>query len=475
MVRAEIEESTGCPPPLSERKIILLVFITLLGIHTFCLGQQLGYTDDALSILRHTEIVVRHHNFTDPITPEGDYSIYGIGMTLWFLPLRLLVDALIPDRVDPKVTAFYLRTTYIYLNVLATAGTAAVLCAWGLGLGYSRRACVLGTFCFSLATLAFPYARYDFSEPVTGFFLVSGVFFLWRYRALGNWRDLLLSGTLLGCGALTRIVVGLAVVPLLAFVGVSLKHPSRIRHLGIFLSPLAIALGIVFAYNYGRFGNPFETGYPIDFDTPLLTGVFGLLFSWGRGLVIYSPVGVLGLTLFFFAKRFDSWTKGIVVFLFLFFLVLHGKWSYWYGGWCWGPRLLLPVLAFGGLGLIALFENPSHRRIWVTLLFGVGGLINLLAIYVPFSIYYQSALKNGFIEQWLLWRPHYCPLKIHHEMLTQFPMADYDYIWLGSTTWGWPVWVIGGFGAILAIVGIRVLHDELWKSSRGSDQLTAQD
>ena len=450
-------------------RIGFAVFLTLLGIHTLCLGERLGYTEDALPIIRHTEIVVRHHHFTDPISPEGDYSIYGIGMTLWYLPVRLAVGAIIPDSVAPKVTAFYLRLGYISLNVLATAGTAAVLCAWGLGLGYSEKASVLGAFCFSLATLAFPYARYDFSEPVTGFFLVTGVYSLWRHHRQPALPTLFLAGAMLGCGALTRIVVGLAAVPLVGMVAPVLKPGSRIRGLSLLILPLVTALGVIFAYNYGRFHNPFETGYPIDFDTPLWTGIVGLLFSWGRGLVLYSPVGLLGMILLFFSKRLDSWTKWVIGFLFFFFLIIHAKWSYWYGGWCWGPRLLLPVLAFSGLGLIHLFEKETHRRIWATLLFGVGGLINFLAIFVPFSIYYQSALAHGVQEDWLLWRVHYCPLKIQHEMLSQFRVSDYDYVWLGADRWGWPVWVMGALGLVLMIHGFWRIHRLVWRPSFRGD------
>jgi len=452
--------------PSPERKLALAVFIALLGLHTFCLGRQLGYTEDALPILRHTETVIEFQSFTHPITPDGDYSMYGIGMTLWYLPIRLLAGAAIPDSVDPYITAFYLRVAYIYLNALATAGTAAILCVWGLGFGYSRKSSVLGAFCFSLATIAFPYARFDFSEPVTGFFVVGGIFFLWRYRRDGDWKSLILSGTFLACGALTRIVVGLAILPLLAFVAVSLKPKSKVRDPILFSVPLMTALAIVLGYNYGRFGNALETGYPIDFETPLMTGVFGLLLSWGRGLLIYSPVSVLGLIALFLSKRIDGWSKGVIGYLFIFFLVLHAKWSYWYGGWCWGPRLLLPVLAFAGLGLIEVFRWENQRRIWITLLYGVGGLINLIAVFTPFTFYYQSILSKGFQEEWLLWRRRYCPLKIQHELLTQVWIEDYDYIWLGWAEWNWPVVAIGAAGAALAIHGIWRVYWLGWKPEK---------
>ena len=81
MDKADLEKPDQLQAPHSDPKLILSVFVALLGIHTLCLGQQLGYTDDALPILRHTEIVVRHHSFTAPISPEGSTGDTRYGNT----------------------------------------------------------------------------------------------------------------------------------------------------------------------------------------------------------------------------------------------------------------------------------------------------------------------------------------------------------------------------------------------------------
>lgn len=445
------------PAPSPNRRLLLSVFLTLLGLHTFCLGKELGYTEDAMPILQHVEMVVRHGAWTTPVNPDGEYSMYGIGMTLWHLPFRVVLGGLIADAVPPETEAFYLRQAYIFLNVLATAGTGVVLCAWALGLGLSRSGSVLAALAVCLATLSFPYARYDFSEPTAGFFLVAGVYFLWLHRESRMTTHLFYAGTLLACGALTRIAIGLAVVVMLPFVWTALDPRHQLKGAAVFLAPLAAAVGIIGVYNYGRFGNPFETGYPIDFESPLLEGLTGLLFSWGRGAVLYTPVSVLGFIILFLTLSSERWLKGVIGLLLFFFLVLHAKWSYWYGGWSWGPRLLLPVLPFAGLGLAVLFSSSTQRRIWITLVFGVGGLINFLAVFVPFTTFYQTALANGFREEWLLWRQRYCPLLTHHDLLTQILLEDYDFIWLGGSRWGWPAVAIGLAGAGVATIGLRGL------------------
>lgn len=84
-------------------------------------------------------------------------------------------------------------------------------------------------------------------------------------------------------------------------------------------------------------------------------------------------------------------------------------------------------------------------------------MINFLAVFVPFTTFYQTALANGFREEWLLWRQRYCPLLTHHDLLTQIFIEDYDFIWLGGSRWGWPAVAIGLAGAVIAAVGMRGL------------------
>ncbi|HXO25997.1 MAG TPA: hypothetical protein VOA80_01505 [Thermoanaerobaculia bacterium] len=84
--------------------------------------------------------------------------------------------------------------------------------------------------------------------------------------------------------------------------------------------------------------------------TRLLQGFSGLLLSPNRGLLMFSPVVVLGC--WGMARALRRWRSEPLLAAFsgaaLAYALLHASFTTWWGGWCFGPRFLtetLPVLA----------------------------------------------------------------------------------------------------------------------------------
>ena len=86
------------------------------------------------------------------------------------------------------------------------------------------------------------------------------------------------------------------------------------------------------------------------FNTPILAGIAGVLVSPGRGLLVYSPVfvfSVVGMVVAWREPRYLYLRYLSVAPLLL--LIIISKWIGWWGGDCYGPRLLAdvtPILCF---------------------------------------------------------------------------------------------------------------------------------
>jgi hypothetical protein len=135
------------------------------------------------------------------------------------------------------------------------------------------------------------------------------------------------------------------------------------------LAWMAAPLLLLAAYNAAHFGAPWSSGRDptltrVWWSTDPLAGLAGLLFSPGRGLFVYSPVLLLaaaGLAVEALRRRppFPALAVGVVsVVAACSFRVV------WWGGQCYGPRLLADVLPFLCFGLVPVVE-AARRRPWL--------------------------------------------------------------------------------------------------------------
>ncbi|NJM09258.1 hypothetical protein HC891_28190 [Candidatus Gracilibacteria bacterium] len=138
---------------------------------------------------------------------------------------------------------------------------------------------------------------------------------------------------------------------------------------GIGLLP---GFALVAWYNEARFGTALASGYASEsglFTTPLAVGLYGLLFSPGKSIVLYAPAILVALP-----GSVGLWRagkRGVVLLcwaLFLSHLLLYAQWGEWQGGGVWGPRFLLPVVPLlvvlgAGLGIRqGLAQEPGTKN-----------------------------------------------------------------------------------------------------------------
>ena len=355
------------------------------------------------------------------------YSRKGIGVSLALLPLTWL-GLVVPGFGPVGVSLLF--------NAIVTALTAVLLLAYLQALGFSRRIGLIVALTFGLASLAWPYAKSLFSDPLAGLLLLAAAYVLLKLRltltVAEAENDLapasqftvstslivlfgypFLAGLFLGWNVATRyaeaVVLPVYGLLLLYYLGPGhgnmlamfrLRLPTRNFWLPIFAfsAPvLLIGLGLI-GYNVSRYGDPFNTGYlPNEtFSAVLWQGLAGQLISPGRGLLLFCPIFILslgGLPAFFRRYRAEAMVAVAVI---LVHLLLYGKWFMWHGGFAWGPRFMIPTLPFW-----AIFLAPVARRA-----FDQGGALKLVFVslaalgLIPQLL--SVAIDSGPYQAWLL-------------------------------------------------------------------------
>jgi hypothetical protein len=426
-----------------ERSLALCLAIFLFSVY-FLSFSGAYHSSDEVAMLVATDSLARRGSWDIELIrwmgeqqgsfgPDGHlYSRKGIGTTLAALPLY--VSALQSTRLGNVQTA-------MLTNAFVTAWTGALLylllrrlrCGKGLSLG--------AALAFGLATMAWPYARYLFSESLAGLGLMLSAYYLVRYGqahsvldgrgALGShgslgaqrdWGSPLLAGIGLALALLARLNNAI-VAPWLGLLLVVYLWRQHGRNLRAWLGPVVLfglpvlaALAVSGWYNEIRFGNPLTTGYlPQErFATPFFEGLYGLTFSPGKGLFWYSPILLAALAAwpaFTRRHRAEALAVAAIVLSNLFF---YAPWYLWWAGHGWGPRFLVTILPFATLPLVWAMEAAYHRRtlaLAVSVLLALSLGVQCLGVAVDFNLYLEDVhAELGLYHPATLFDPAYSPL-----------------------------------------------------------------
>ena len=183
---------------------------------------------------------------------------------------------------------------------------------------------------------------------------------------------------------------------------------AGIREYARFLGPVVLAGAFTLIYNWGAFRDVFG-GYPGHMDGRFGRGVAGVLISPSRGLFVYTPVALFALAAFLPAARDNRGKHRSLLIVAAIFAVLHtlfmAKWSIWWGGFSWGPRLLTEIapclVILIAIGVPAI-EQRNLRALFVTAAV-YSCLIQALGAYCyPKGRWDQSPVDIN-IEQTRLW------------------------------------------------------------------------
>lgn len=393
------------------------LFAFFTAVYAFTSAGRLDAADGvamaqtARSLLRGTLAVP---GYTPQITLGSGglyYTRYGIGQSIVELPFVEIGLALY--HVTQRLAL--IDWAIAFTNTFVTAVGCVLFYLLLRELGASSRRGVALTLLYGLCTLAWPYAKSAFSEPLQATCLIGATLAVVRWRGRRGTRWLVVAGTFLAGLILTKSAA-LVVVPafVLYVIASELLLGRRLslnllrsrawwmRGLALQIALLSlpvVACALTLWLNKARFGSPFDFGYgreanDLPFTGSLLTGIFGLLFSFNSGIIFYAtPVvlGVLGIRRFVRQHTPEALLIGLVT---VILLVLYGSYYYWAGLSAFGPRYLVPLIPLLLLPLVdANFSgrgSPARRRgiaAFVILAAAAGFLEQMLGIIVTFEAY----------------------------------------------------------------------------------------
>ncbi len=443
--------------------LTLALFLFLLAVYLTTYSPRF-HSSDGLAMFSAAESLARRGDWgIDQIQwmglQQGTYGLdghlysrKGPGMSLLMLPLTWL---------GLTIPGWGAASTTLLFNSLITAATAVGLFWLLRRLDFGDNISLIAALCFGLATLAWPYAKTAFSDPLAGLCLLVTLLVLLRFRHTGAARFAFLAGAALAVSVATRYANALLILPFAALflvyawslfavapqpgAGTPWRRLLNSRR-GFWPAVLAFGLPLILAaillawYNFSRYGNPLSTGYLAEesFSGNWWQGIVGMLFSPGRGLFLYAPILLVALPSFPAALRRFPAEAGLALAVIVFHLLLYGKWFMWHGGYAWGPRFIVPAIPFFVLlmapGLKWLLVG--RRRYLLVGLFALSLVPQLLGLSVHFELFQNSLLDTGlplFAPQ-TFFLPQYSPLAGQWAYLQ---VTNLDFAWINNGRVDW--------------------------------------
>jgi 4-amino-4-deoxy-L-arabinose transferase-like glycosyltransferase len=336
---------------------------------------------------------------------------YGTAQAVLVLPwhfagrmLRAMLPG-IPARSKDLVLDAVVASSSATFAALAAALAFLIICR----LGIEVRAALWAALVIALATPLFAYSAWFFSEPLVAALLLAAALVLFTGEAGApiSTKAAAIAGIFLGVALWVRPshIIAAPVFFLALLVRDSKKGLAAAFTLAVVVG---IFGGAYLVRNEIYFGNPFEFGYPDvaeggrhlnTFRTPLATGLFGFLFSPGKSVFLFAPPIVLAIAGVRRLWKRDAGLAFVAAGLPLIYLLFFARYTQWDGGYCVGPRYLVPALVVLclGLGPMLAEAGPGVRKLAV-ILFAAGVFVQVISISTSFLE--DQATGSYYDAQW---------------------------------------------------------------------------
>jgi hypothetical protein len=294
-------------------------------------------------------------------TSQGrDYSAYPVAQSLLLFPLYApVLAALRVERWDTGEQVLLARVLEKLFAALLAAASVAVFYLLALRLGGRRAAPVL-TLIYAFATTAWATLSQALWQHTGGVLLL--LLAMWFLSRPEDRLALPAAGVCAALAVAVRPTNALFAAAALAELMARREAPLRAT---LFIAPVAASAAAVAWFNYAIFGD--VRGVQAQgLDWRFFPGLAGELLSPARGLLVYCPF--FALVPFGLARGWKhGWVRLSLVYV-AAHLGLIALWPLWWGGTCWGPRLLSEIMPFLVLLLAPALEVFRRKYLLAPLL-----------------------------------------------------------------------------------------------------------
>lgn len=279
--------------------------------------------------------------------------------------------------------------------------------------------------------------HYSVSEPVMShaysFFLFCGFLFSVQSYSIGQkGKWLIISAAVFALVALVRPSNGLILLAIpfaVGSMGVLKGALSRLNWKYMFVAAVVavVVLAVQLWMYWLQVGIPVVWSYEgetFDFSNPEILNV---LFSYRKGLFVYTPwaaLGAIGLFVGLFKRAFES--ASALVFLVVSVYVISSWWN-WYYGSSLGMRAMIEYMPFFAFGLAVLIQTLSKWAAAVVVLLTLATIpINLVQNYQyqKFILHWDGMNKERFWQVFLRTDRKYDGIFYRQERVLEIPAEE---------------------------------------------------
>jgi len=208
----------------------------------------------------------------------------------------------------------------------------------------------------------------------------------------------LIVGVSAGWATVSEFPAAVPAIILAIYAAANVWPMGRARAVRVLVALAAGAIAcaaILMTYQYICFGSPFHIAYSSEqagFEG-MQSGVFGIrgpsidalwriLVGRYRGLLPLAPALIFAPLGFVLMFRTPARRAALVAATIAgYYVLLNASYTYWEGGWSYGPRHLSPAIPFLCIGLAMLWTvMPRRARVALAMFSGYGAALSLVAV-----------------------------------------------------------------------------------------------
>jgi len=477
--------------PVSLMRTAILLFLFLNFLYLLVSPGRARSIDEIDPVFQSESLLLRHSTAIPQAVKLGVYfgkrDQHGVARSAWpfghavlALPWAAIGNYMlaripgIPKQnsdLAQMVGTCWSSATY---SALAVAASFLLF----LKLGNSRRSALKCSLLVGFSTPLFLYSGWLFSEPVT-----TALFVIAALVLFGSGKEISLSRAVLG-----SLVLGFSIhvrpanlFTVLIFIAAALVLEQsqvgalRYRTAMVLVAIIGISGALYLARNYVFFGNPFDFGVPTvvengknpdTWHNPFWRGAVGFLFSPGKSAFLFCPPAILGMSGLPRLWRRNRALTMLAAATTPANLVLYSFRTQWDGGYCIGPRYLVPGLVLLCLPIAALLQEPPR---WFRPAFWITAIVGFLVQAISLSTNVMADMVgNHYYVGNFQYRMSYSPLSGQLRLIWKYLHVSPTVVGGGWDRWFLMLHAAGANSSVLAgiaclmLAAALVLGFQLW-------------